>query len=81
MLMSGQVNEDNQVLVGPITTKTHAVHVLMNPVLGNSFQIITPDDGEVYLGSPTKAKAALMPELDWHYKVFIVRIDLPNLRD
>ena len=56
----------------------HAVHVYMNPALGNSFEIITPDDGLVTLRAPSKAKQELMADLEWHYKVFIVRIDLPN---
>lgn len=64
-------------ITSPICTERHAVHVYMNPKLGSGFQIITPDDGPVDLVKPAKNKLSAADDLEWHYKVFIVRVDLP----
>lgn len=79
VLIKGQV-EDGKLLVGPIATNRHAVHVYRNPALGQSFDIITPDDGVIELDTKvSKAKIEGAEDLEYHYKVFIVRIDLPVL--
>lgn len=70
-----QANQTEDGLKAELSTERHAAHVLLNPALGTGFQIITPDDGVVSLKSIPKAKQDVA--VDWHYKVFIVRIDLP----
>ena len=80
VLLSGEFGEEVDTFsVGPISTKIHAVHVQMNPKLGNSLQIITPDDGAVALTPVSNKKYALAKSLPWQYRVFIVRIDLPQM--
>ena len=85
VLLSGEFGEESDdkksdtFSVGPISTKIHAVHVQMNPKLGNSLQIITPDDGTVALTPVSNKKYALAKSLPWQYRVFIVRIDLPQM--
>ncbi len=80
LLMSGKFGEESDTFyIGPISTKIHAVHVQMNPKLGNSLQIITPDDGTVALTPVSNKKYALAKSLPWQYRVFIVRIDLPQM--
>ena len=77
VLMKGTIGEQG-ILLGPITCSKHAVHVYRNPLLGENFQIITPDDGSVELNTKiAKNKLELAQELDYHFKVFIVRVDLP----
>lgn len=81
VLIKGEI-VDGKLQVGPIATNRHAVHVYRNPALGQSFDIITPDDGLVELDTKiTKAKMEGAEELKWHYKVMIVRIDLPPMFD
>lgn len=80
VLIKCEADEDGNLLVGPVATATHAVHVYRNPELGLApVQIITPDDGPVTLNAPTKAKQKIAGDLDWHYKIFIVRVDNPVL--
>lgn len=79
LLVKNPITEDGEFVTGSVSTTRHCVHVYRNPALGQSFQIITPDDGPVFLSGPTKAKAKDADQLDWHYKIFIVRVDLPTL--
>ena len=78
LLVNGVIDpEDGSFSVAPVRVKKHAIHVWMNPELGNSIQIITTDDGFINLTRPTKSKAANAETLDWHYKIFITLVDNP----
>ena len=78
VLMKGDIDENGDYFIGPICCHRHAVHVLRNPALGGySLEVVTPDDGEYHFRPPAKNKLKEAEELAWHYKIFIVRIDLP----
>jgi len=68
---------DNTLAGGTITAHRHCLHVYRNPAYGQSLQIITPDDGPVELALPSKTKQRIYEDLDWDYKVFLVRVDMP----
>lgn len=76
VLLAGSVDDDGNFVVGPVASKVHALHVQMNPELGSSLQIITPDDGPVELAKPTKSKLPLVEGLFWTHRIFFVRVDL-----
>lgn len=78
MLLKLDLEGDNPT-DGIISTERHCAHVYLNPQLGSKFQIVTPDDGMTLLPSIAKSKQAVAADLPWHYKVFIVRVDLPTL--
>lgn len=79
ILMKAEPDGSGDYTSPKLSTTRHCVHVLSNPALGGKFQIITPDDGSVELPGFAKSKYNLVGDLDWHYKVFIVRVDLPSL--
>ena len=77
VLIKGEVIE-GVLVVGPVRIERHAVQVYRNPALGQSFSIITPDDGTVELDTRVvKSKQEGMEDLDYHFKIFICRVDLP----
>jgi nanoRNase/pAp phosphatase (c-di-AMP/oligoRNAs hydrolase) len=80
VLITGLIDETGNFSTKSVAVKTHALHVQLNPALGNSLQIITPDDGEVTLTKPVKNKLSAVESLDWTHRIFFVRIDLlpPN---
>ena len=64
----------------PIRLERHAIHVMTNPALGGGLTAYTPDDGEfVAKVRVSKAKEEILDTLDWHFRLAIVRIDLPAL--
>lgn len=77
-LIKGSI-EDGKLVVGSVTANRHAIHVYRNPELGgSSFQIITQDDGPVKLNTKiSKTAADKAEDLDYHYKLFLVRVDVP----
>lgn len=70
---------DGEYVIGPISCKTHAVHVVRNPALGPySLEVVTPDDGVYEFKKPAKSKLAILDSLDWHYRLHFVQIDFLN---
>lgn len=79
VLIQANKQEDGSLDVKPIRAKKHALLVYRNPVLGLApVQIITENDGLVDLVQPSKKSILGAGELDWHYKIFIVRVSFPD---
>lgn len=85
ILMAGYVSEGpttKTVRTLPIKLDRHAVHVMVNPVLGGGFFAYTPDDGEFVLERRIpKSVMNKLGAIDWHFRLCIVRIDLPPAND
>lgn len=68
---------DEEMMVAPILIKRHAVHVTRNPALGHYFEIVTEDNGLFNLPPIPKSKLEIAKDLEWHYKIYFVRVDIP----
>jgi len=78
ILIKGQINENGDYVVADVKCNRHAIHIQRHPALGGyALEVVTPDDGVYALKLPAKNKLDKLEELPYHYRVFIVRIDLP----
>lgn len=66
----------------PISVTRHAVHLMVNPEIGNrnNIRVFSEDDGEFTprFTLPKQLSREAVESLDWHFKLFIARVDLPN---
>jgi hypothetical protein len=76
--LRGILSDQGQFMIDPITVQRHAVHVVRHPKLGAPcVQIITTDDGPTELAPIPKSKFNLLDELPYHYRVHLMRVDMP----
>ena len=77
--IKADLDEQGNLVVGPVGIKNHACIISRNPELGIRMpQIVTPDSDLVLLDNKlTKKQAETAAELPWHYRIYFMRIDTP----